>query len=84
VKSLHDNDWQCKIDEGLAGLSSCTFGPTSSHVVTMSEFKLRMTVWSLNDKSVSYIRNPKFDCGQGMDYSMNGKLMALIEKNEEG
>lgn len=61
AKSLHDNDWQCKIDEGMAGLASCTWGPTNSHIITVSEMNLRMTVWSLADKSVQFIKNPKYD-----------------------
>ena len=61
VKSLHDQDWQCKIDEGMAGLSYALWGPSLNHILTISEFKVRMTVWSLQDKSVQYIKNPKFD-----------------------
>lgn len=52
VKSLVDDEWQCKIDEGMAGLSKCRWGPDSTHVITISEFKLRMSVWVLSDKSV--------------------------------
>lgn len=47
VKSLVDDDWHCKIDEGMAGLSSCRWGPNATHILTVSEFKLRMTIWSL-------------------------------------
>ena len=52
VKSLHDNEWNCKIDEGMAGLAYCRWGPFSNHVITISEFKIRLTVWNLADKSV--------------------------------
>lgn len=83
AKSLHDNDWQCKIDEGMAGMASCAWGPTTSHIITVSDMNVRLTVWSLNDKSVQYIRNPKYDTKKGLVFSGNGKMMALIEKNEE-
>jgi hypothetical protein len=83
VKSLHDNDWQCKIDEGMAGLASCRWGPTTNHVLTVSEFKLRLTVWCLADKSVQYIKNPKFE-DRGIAFSRNGKLMAVAERGLEG
>jgi len=52
VKSVHDPEWNCKIDEGMAGLAYCRWAPTSRHVISVSDFKLRMTVWSLADKSV--------------------------------
>jgi len=81
VKSLHDSEWQCKIDEGVAGLAFCQWGPSVNHVVTVSEFKIRLSVWCLADKSVQYIRSPKFDDGRGIAYSPNKKLMALVEKS---
>lgn len=79
AKSLVDDDWHCKIDEGMAGLLSCRWGPTNSHVISISEFKLRMTVWCLADKSVQYIKNPKHE-SKGLSFSPNRKLMALAER----
>ena len=55
VKSMVDPDWQGKIDEGLAGMANCMWAPTSRHIMTVSDFNLRLTVWSLVDKSVQYI-----------------------------
>jgi hypothetical protein len=52
AKSLIDNDWNCKIDEGMAGLAYCRWGPKPTHIITISEFKLRMTIWSLADKGL--------------------------------
>ena len=52
VKSLHDPDWQCKIDEGIAGLAHAQWGPGNNHVLTVSDFKVRLTIWGLADKSV--------------------------------
>lgn len=40
-----------------------------------------MTVWCLQDKSVQYIKNPKFDDGRGISFSPNRKLLALAEKS---
>lgn len=87
VKSVSDKDWQCKIDEGLAGMINCFWAPTSRHIVTVAEFNLRMTVWSMVDKSVQYINNPKHsgnsEGSKGYCFSPNKLIMALIEKNEE-
>ena len=87
VKSVSDKEWQCKIDEGLAGMVNCFWAPTSRHIITISEFNLRMTVWSMVDKTVQYINNPKhcgnFEGQRGYCFSPNKKIMALIEKNED-
>jgi len=83
VKCLNDNEWNCKIDEGLAGLVSCCWTPDSRHVLTVSEFKLRLTAWSLIDKKVCHIKNPKHE-KRGVDFSPDGKLMAVAERGEEG
>jgi hypothetical protein len=52
VRSMEEPDWNCKIDEGLAGMVNCLWAPTSRHVITISEFNVRLTVWSMIDKTV--------------------------------
>ena len=52
VRNVQDPTWNCKVDEGISGLSLCQFASTSKHVITISETRLRLTVWSLTDKSV--------------------------------
>lgn len=59
VFSLTDPAWMCKIDEALAGLTFAQWAPDSRHILTRSEFNLRLTVWSLVRKSVTFIRQPK-------------------------
>jgi WD40 repeat protein len=59
VWSLEQPDWTCKIDEGSAGLIAVRWSPDSRHILTTAEFHLRITVWSLINKSVSYIKYPK-------------------------
>lgn len=81
AKSLTDSDWHCKVDEGMAGLASCRFAGT--HLITISEFKLRLTVWSLADKSVQYIRNPKHE-DRAIDFTANARYMALAQRTNEG
>ena len=87
VKSINDPEWQCKIVEGLAGMANCIWAPTSRHIITISDFNVRLTVWSLVDKSVQYIQGPKYSginkTQVGIAFSPNRKIMALIEKNFE-
>jgi hypothetical protein len=47
VRNVYDPEWNCKIDEGMAGLLSAIWTPDSRFILTVSEFKLRMTVWDL-------------------------------------
>jgi WD40 repeat protein len=47
VRNVYDPEWSCKIDEGMAGLLAAIWTPDSRFVLTVSEFKLRMTVWDL-------------------------------------
>jgi WD40 repeat protein len=79
VKSIDDPEWSCKIDEGVCGLSYARWTPDSRQVITITEFNLRLTVWSLTDKNVSYIKNPKF-ADKGLSFTSNGKFMALAER----
>ncbi|KAK3803640.1 hypothetical protein RRG08_023356 [Elysia crispata] len=81
VWSLESPDWHCKIDEGSAGLSAVTWSPDGRHILTTADFHLRITVWSLVTKSVSYIRYPK-QCAKGIDFSSGGKYMALAERRD--
>lgn len=79
VWSVENTDWTCKIDHGSMGLTAVKWAPDGRHILSTSEFKLRITVWSLINKSVSYIKYPKHST-KGMDFSMDGKYMALLER----
>ena len=82
VKSLSDDDWNCRIDEGVAGLAGIKWAPDSRQIMTISDFQLRLTVWSLTDKSSSFIKNPKFAGDKGLSFSSDGKFMALAERRD--
>lgn len=82
ARNIYYPEWNCKIDEGLAGLASCKWAPTGRHILTVSDFKMRLTVWSLIDQSVQYITSPKFET-KGVDFSPDGDLMALVQKPDD-
>lgn len=79
--SIEQPQWTCKIDEGSAGLVACYWAPNSRHILTTSNFQLRITLWSLSDKTVSYIKYPKLANG-GIDFTADGKCMALAERRD--
>ncbi|XP_058575341.1 WD repeat-containing protein WRAP73 isoform X2 [Neofelis nebulosa] len=57
----------------LSGLL-CKFSPDGKYL-------LRITVWSLCTKSVSYIKYPKA-CQQGVSFTRDGRYMALAERRD--
>ncbi|XP_022100629.1 WD repeat-containing protein WRAP73-like isoform X1 [Acanthaster planci] len=81
VWSLEQPEWTCKIDEGSAGLIAVRWSPDGRHILTTAEFHLRITVWSLVTKSVSYIKYPK-EAKQPMHFSHDGKYLALAERRD--
>ncbi|XP_064534433.1 WD repeat-containing protein WRAP73 isoform X1 [Pseudopipra pipra] len=88
VWSLEQPDWHCKIDEGSAGLVASCWSPDGRHILNTTEFhcslslcQLRITVWSLCTKSVSYIKYPKA-CQQGVVFTKDGRYMAVAERRD--
>ncbi|KAM5140389.1 WD repeat-containing protein WRAP73 [Mantella aurantiaca] len=81
VWSLEQPDWHCKIDEGSAGLVSSCWSPDGRHILNTTEFHLRITLWSLSAKSVSYIKFPKA-CQKGIAFTKDGRHMALAERRD--
>jgi len=41
-------------------------------------------VWNLVDKSIQFIRSPKFDENKGLAFSPSKKIMALAERTSDG
>lgn len=80
VWSIEQAQWRCKIDEGSAGLLAAHWTPDSRHILTTAEFQLRITLWSLSNKTVSYIKYPKLK--SGFDFTSDGAFMALAERRD--
>ncbi|KAJ3217298.1 WD repeat-containing protein wrap73 [Clydaea vesicula] len=81
IWNLVDPNWSCRIDEGLGGLTKILFSPDSRHLLTFSDFQLRITVWNLINKSVRYMQYPKFD-NKGFCFRKDGKYFSLVERKE--
>jgi|TARA_B110000977_G_scaffold196374_1_gene276612 WD40 repeat protein len=77
-----DDEWRCAIDEGPAGLVFARWAPCGTRVLTISEFNLRVSVWSLVDTSCVYIKHPKFDSGRGLDFSPDGRFLCVVERKQ--
>lgn len=81
IKSLDNPEWHCKIEEGVAGLEFARWSPDSRRVLTICSFNLRLTIWSLIDRSTNFINYPKFS-DKGLCFTSNNYFMALAERKE--
>lgn len=81
VWAVDDAEWYCKIDEGPLGVAHARWAPDGRHVLSSSDFGMRLTVWSLLDRSVRYIRAPKFPAA-AVAFSAEGGWLAVAERRE--
>eukprot|EP00873_Tetraselmis_striata_P028565 jgi/Tetstr1/448829/TSEL_036055.t1 len=79
VWSIEEPDWTCKIDEGPAGIAHARWAPDGRHILTVADFHIRITVWSLISRSCVYINGPKF-VDKALAFRPDGSLMALAER----
>ncbi|KAI8855097.1 hypothetical protein BC829DRAFT_426733 [Chytridium lagenaria] len=81
VRSLKDPEWTATMEEGAAGLTAVRWAPDGRHVLTFSDFQLRITVWSLISSEVAYIQYPKYS-NKGFSFRKDGRYFALSERRE--
>ena len=56
------------------------WSPCGTRVLCVTEFRLRLTVWSLIDATCVCVRAPKFADGRGLDFSPDGKFLAFVRR----
>jgi WD40 repeat protein len=78
--SATEEDWTCTIDEGLAGLAYACWAPSGRHILTVTDFQLRLTIWSLTSKQVHCIKFPNFTGKQSIAFSPDGRFLAVPER----
>jgi len=77
--AVNSPEWNGRISEGLAGLIKTEWSADSRYIITVPEFSVKLTFWSLTNKSVSYIRNPKL-LGRGVHYNKDRSLGIVVER----
>lgn len=81
VISCNLEGWSGHIEEEM--LAAALWTPDSRQIITFTELQLRATVWSLGESAATaHIRAPKLLPPRGVDFSTNGKFMALLERRE--
>ncbi|KAJ3057487.1 WD repeat-containing protein wrap73 [Rhizophlyctis rosea] len=81
IWSLKDEKWTAKIDEGAAGCTTIKWAPDARHLLSFSDFQLRITVWSLVTSDAYYIQYPKYS-DRGYCFRSDGRYFALAERRE--
>lgn len=79
--SISQPEWTCKIDEGLAGISHARWSPDSRHIITTSDFQLRLTVWSLLNTACVHVQWPKH-ASRGISFTKDGKFAAIATRKD--
>lgn len=83
VWAVDDPDWSCRINEGLAGMAHAFWAPDARHVLTVADFGMHLTVWSLLDRTTTLIKHPKPGTGamcNTMAFSADGARFAVAHR----
>ena len=78
--TTEEEEWTCRITEGAAGIGNAFWGPTSRHVITLADFNVRMSIWSLEDRSCVHVKFPKLSTRRGFDFSPDGSFMCVARR----
>lgn len=78
VFSLSDPSWSCTIAEGAAGCGTALWSPTSSHVLLVADFCIRLSLWSLETRECCHLPGPKHPA-QGLAFSAQGDHLAVLQ-----
>ena len=67
--SVSNDAWTCKIDEAAAGCVYARWTPCGTQIITVAEFNVRATAWSLVDRSCVVLDAPKLASADGFSFS---------------
>ena len=81
LKLLTDPSWNCRINEGFAGLTYATISPDSLNVLSFTESNIRLNIRSLVNGKQKCILYPKFN-KKGMAFTSNGHFMSLVTREK--
>jgi WD40 repeat protein len=73
--------WTGTIEDDM--MVAAIWTPDSRQIITFTDLQLRATVWNLTDSGpTAYLKSPKLVAPKGVDFSSNGKFMALVERKD--
>ncbi|KAF3426059.1 hypothetical protein E2986_13246 [Frieseomelitta varia] len=77
VYSIRYPEWKYKLTEGSAGLESVTWSPDSKYILTLSDFNIQISIWSLENQSVTHIQNVKSSFNK-LYFTPDGNKLAVV------
>ena len=80
IFNLKDLKWDCKIALGQSGLSGAWF--FRQNVLTICQFNIRLTIWSLSQKSVFSVLFPKFG-HKGVVFSKCRNFVGILRRENQ-
>ncbi|XP_023289539.1 WD repeat-containing protein WRAP73 isoform X2 [Orussus abietinus] len=77
-------EWKCKLIEGSIGLERVLWAPDSKHFLSLSDFNIQLSIWSLEDKEVRHIQNLKSSVKKqtNLQFSPDGNHLATVITND--
>ena len=83
IRNIQNDNYLCTIDDGIQGMSYALFSPDSLYVLSINENITKLSIRSLQSKSLLFISLPKFS-KKGISFSSQGRgnFMALAERKE--
>lgn len=82
IWSTAEPDWTARICQEAEGLVFARWAPDARHIITTSDFQLRLSVWSLvSHAGPLYIHYPKH-ASKGVSFTRNGQLMACALRKD--
>ena len=82
VFDIYDKTWNCRINEGPAGIINARWCPDSRHILVESDFGLQISVWSLVDCVPRVFTHPKAGMTSVAAFSDCGMYMAIGHRIE--
>lgn len=83
VYSVRFPQWKCKLTESSAGLQSVAWSPDSKCIFTIADFNIQISIWNLEDQTVSHIQNLKTSTFDKLYFNPDGQKLAVIVTEED-
>ena len=78
--AINDPEWKCRINEGVSGFINGYWMPDSRGIITISDFGIQVSVWSLLDSTCQIISGPKQGLGLiGSNAASQQQLLAFSD-----
>ncbi|RKP37808.1 WD40-repeat-containing domain protein [Dimargaris cristalligena] len=81
VWNLQDEKRHIDIEDAFCGMNSARWCPDGIHIMVVSEFQVRLSIWSLLSGEAFYIQYPKYK-DKGISYSSDDRFVAILERQE--